>query len=308
VTSDHLVVKAASLMVLAVSTLGISTNTHTSSHYATSDRRWLNEVLTYFGYPFWVGFSATYWWHKHLVVHHPAPNVIGVDDDANLLPFFAVHTGELQGISRPRRLYYRLQWAVIPLAIFLNSFNMQFAGWRHLIRALRTPVRRRAAHGIDLAALLLHWIVWVFLPMVFFPPAQVLAFYVLRGGFFSYALFGAFAPAHFPPEALFVDKDSKDVDHLLLYTSTTVNFRTRFIGRLLCAGVDYQVEHHLFPAISHVHYPAVSRVVEAYCRAHGYPYRRLGWGEALVKTLLVFCQPKPVHTLVGSDALTSPSS
>jgi linoleoyl-CoA desaturase len=37
-------------------------------------------------------------------------------------------------------------------------------------------------------------------------------------------------------------------------------------------GLNYQVEHHLFPRISHVHYPAISRIVKATCQEHGLPY------------------------------------
>ena len=299
---DNFVIRAASLVVMTLSTLGVTTNTHTSSHYATSDRRRLNEILTYFGYPFFVGFSATYWWQKHVVVHHPAPNVIGVDDDVNLLPFFALNTGELEGISRLKRLYYREQWVVIPFAIFLNTFNLEVAGWRHLIRALCDPTERRQAHWIDLSALLLQWVVWIVLPMLFFPPAQVLLFYLLRRSLFSYALFAAFVPAHFPSEALFVDKGSKDVDVVLLQTATTVNLRTGFIGRLLCSGVDYQIEHHLFPGMSHVYYPEISKIVKAYCQAHNYPYRTLGWGEAVIKSLMVFYLPKRVHALGAASS------
>jgi Fatty acid desaturase len=213
---DSVVIKTAALVLLALTKVGVSTNTHTSSHYATSDSRRVNEILTYFGFPFFVGLSATYWWHKHVVVHHPAPNVIGVDDDADLLPFFAVNTTELDGISTLRRLYHRVQWLIIPFAIVGNSFSMQFAGWRHLVRALRDPTRRRRAHWIDLSVLLLHGLVWIVMPMMFFSAADVVLFYLVRGGLYSYALFAAIAPAHFPAEALFVDKSSKNVDVVLL--------------------------------------------------------------------------------------------
>lgn len=69
------------------------------------------------------------------------------------------------------------------------------------------------------------------------------------------------------------------------------------IGRFLCAGLDYQIEHHLFPGISHVYYPEISRIVKAYCETHGYRYRTLGWGEAVMKSLGVFYRPKRVESL-----------
>jgi fatty acid desaturase len=78
-----------------------------------------------------------------------------------------------------------------------------------------------------------------------------------------------------------------------------VNFQTGRIGGLLCAGLQYQIEHHLFPGMSHVYYPEASKIVRAYCDRHGYPYRTLGWGEAVWKALLVFYRPKPVFRGVG---------
>ena len=68
------------------------------------------------------------------------------------------------------------------------------------------------------------------------------------------------------------------------------------MGRLYCAGVEYQIEHHLFPGMSPTHYPHIAPMVEAFCRRHGYPYRTLGWGEALWKSYLTFWRLKPVRS------------
>src|SRR5471032_261772 len=56
--------RALGILISTFGCMGVGTNTHTSSHYATSDRRWVNEALTFLGYPIFVGLSATYWWHK----------------------------------------------------------------------------------------------------------------------------------------------------------------------------------------------------------------------------------------------------
>src|SRR5437868_13377974 len=60
-------VRICGMLISTLGSIGVGTNTHTSSHYATSNKRWVNELLTYFGYPFFLGMSATFWWHKHLV-------------------------------------------------------------------------------------------------------------------------------------------------------------------------------------------------------------------------------------------------
>jgi linoleoyl-CoA desaturase len=54
---------------------------------------------------------------------------------------------------------------------------------------------------------------------------------------------------------------------------TTVDFaRDNRVLSWLVGGLNFQVEHHLFPRISHVHYPAISRVVEETCHEFGIPY------------------------------------
>ena len=102
-TSPHSLVRAAGLVLVVSGSMGVGTNTHTSSHYASSNRRWLNEFLTYFGYPFFLGLSATFWWRQHVTVHHTSPNVIGVDDDADLAPWLARTWDQVESSRGVRR-------------------------------------------------------------------------------------------------------------------------------------------------------------------------------------------------------------
>ncbi len=294
VTSTDLVVKALGYLVSVAGGLGITTNSHTSSHYATSRETKLNRFLTYFGFTYLLGVSATYWWHKHCVVHHPTPNLIGIDDDADLMPWFAITEDDFEKSRGLRRLFFRLQWIVIPLAVAVNGINTQRQGWQYLLGQLADRKKRTTVHFIDLGVMLMHVATWIVLPMALFgvlPVAQVVLTEMLLLG---YAMFIAFAPAHFPEEALFAGKNHKNDDFVLRQTATTINFRTGWFGRLLLSGVEYQIEHHLFPGIPHVYYPKLSRVVEQYCRRNGYPYRTLGWGEALWKAFLIFRKPKKV--------------
>src|ERR1041384_2336141 len=63
---------AVAVVAAAFGGIGIASNSHTSSHFATSSSRRVNEILTYFGYPFLLGFSASYWWADHVKGHHHA--------------------------------------------------------------------------------------------------------------------------------------------------------------------------------------------------------------------------------------------
>ncbi|HCN64730.1 MAG TPA: hypothetical protein DIT33_15235 [Pseudomonas sp.] len=285
---------ALAFYLIVMASMGITTNAHTASHHAISRRRWVNTFFLYFGYPFFSQLSANFWQQKHLVIHHPHPNVIGVDNDANLAPFFALHQTELQRAHGLHRWWYEHQGYFLPLVLAGNSFAVIFQGWSYLIGQLTDRQRRKAAHWWDLATLLLHWLVWVVLPCFFFSIEGVLMFTLLRFTAMSYAMFALFAPAHYPAAACIYESEAS-ANFVMRQTITTINFRTGHIGRLLCGGVEYQIEHHLFPTISPRHYPAISPILKRFCEQQGYPYRTEGWLEAIRHSLDTFWHPKPVH-------------
>lgn len=280
------------VVLSALGCLGISTSSHTASHDALLRSRRGNRVLVQIGFPFLLMVSATYWYHKHLVVHHPAPNVIGVDEDINLAPFaFAADDGPRPGWWR--RWLLRWQGLVFPVALAFNAFNVQRQGVVFLARKLGSR-RRKSRHWRDLGLMLLHLAVFYALPMVAFGAPEVLGFHLLRSVLLGYLVFAALGAAHFPAEAAAVDPSQLRADHVLLQTATTVDFRTGPFGRLLCAGVDYQIEHHLFPGLGHTHYRRMAPRVEAFCKAHGYPYRVMSWRAAVWRSLLAMARPRPV--------------
>jgi fatty acid desaturase len=288
-------VKAPGMLLSVLGSLGISTQAHTASHGTVSGRPWVNRFLTYLGYPVLLGLSASYWRYKHIVIHHKAPNVDGHDDDIRLLPLFALTQEQVARGGPLARFYHRyVQWLVVVPAIALNGINTQAWGWAFLLGKLASKESRTKSHWLDLGALALHLLLWLAVPMLWYPAGLVLLTYVLRMALVGYGMFAIFAPAHFPAEAAIADISQRTVDYVLRQTATTVNFRTGPIGRLLCAGVEYQIEHHLFPNFSHVYYPAMSPLVRAFCQRHGYPYRTLGWGEGIFKSLLAFACPRPL--------------
>jgi fatty acid desaturase len=298
-TFHNLALQALGLLISTFGCMGVGTNTHTSTHYGTSDKRWVNEALSYLGYPMFLGLSATYWWHKHVVLHHPAPNVVGVDSDADLLPWFALTMDEVHASSGLRRFYHqRVQFWLFPLVLTLNCFSIQVDGWKHVFRMLRQSQGRKLAHWIDAGALVLHYALWIGLPLLFWPLPAVAAFYFFRTILLGYAMYAILAPGHFPAEAQRTAKEARQgADFFAVQTSGTVSFRTGALGRFLCSGLEYQVEHHLFPNISHVHYPQVSIAVQAFCAEQGFSYRSYSWAMALWKSWEVLRCPQQV---VGS--------
>ena len=291
---ERIAVKVAATVIWGYGLTGIASNTHSSSHYATSERRWLNRLLTYVGYPVVTGFSATYWWHKHIVLHHSHPNLVGHDVDIDWMPLFAITTEDRRGASRWRSMIFRCQVVLVPLSISLNMTYGQFHSLRFLWQNMRSCNRRKFSHWLDTGCLLLHAVLWIGLPMMILPWPSVLAFYLLRNTVLGYTFFLLNAPSHYPVEASCLSSP-ETTDFVRRQTMTTLNYRVGPIGRALCSGVEYQIEHHLFPAICHTRLPGASRLVREYCKKHGYPYRELSWSEALVKAVWAFHEPKKVE-------------
>jgi len=179
---------------------------------------------------------------------------------------------------------------------------MLAAGWVYLIRMLFRSKDRKPSHWIDLGAMLAHYVIWIGVPLLFWPPPAVLSFYFLRTLLLGYAMYAILGPGHLPAEARRTASEAPQcADFFSLQTEGTVSFRTCAIGRFLCSGLEYQVEHHLFPNISHVYYPELSAIVQKFCAERGLPYRSYSWPVALWKSWHVLRSPPAVVSAIASQ-------
>ena len=281
--------------------IGLATLGHTASHNACSDSRAWNRFVLFLTYPFLVQLSASFWHYTHVVTHHPSPNIVGIDNDCDLRPLFYINQHQQANASALRRFYFRIQGFIFPIALCLNTFNIQRKGWKHVVRELRNPKTRTAFVWADFACMSAHLLVCLGIPMLFFPAKIVVAVYMLWSGLIGIGLFCILAPGHFPAAAVVLERGQKEEsDFYLRQTATTVNFRTGFFGRFMCSGLEYQVEHHLFPNVCHIHYPKIEPLVRDLCARHGMPYNMLGWPNAIWQSYRVFFFPKRVLSSVES--------
>ena len=297
--------RVAALLVSCMGFTGIATLGHVASHNATFRSSLANRILFYVSFPLLLQVSCSYWRYSHLIVHHPSPNVSGVDDDCDLRPVFALNEAHLSAFAGWRARWPLLQGLLLIVLLPLNGLNIIRQGWMRLFLVLAQKGRRGAAPFIDLACMLLHVGLWIALPMMFFRPLDVICFYVLRLALIGCGMFAVLAPGHYPAEAACLAPSQRNSgDFYLRQGATTVNFRTGFLGRFLCSGLEYQIEHHFFPSVSYIHLRKLQPLVEAWCIENGVPYRSFGWGEAIWKSWLTFVFPKPLAHDV--ESLRSP--
>ncbi len=275
VSSWYLVVPLAIILGLALSAVGFNIQ-HDGSHKAYSDRPWVNKTMAMM--LDLMGGSSYRWDWKHNTIHHTYTNITGHDDDIDL--------GFLARLSPHQRRFWfhRLQGYYLWLlyGFFAIKWHMfddfyQFARGRVAGKKIPRP------KGVDLLVFVLGKALFfsmaIVIPVLLHPVWAVLTVYAIAAITSGVVLSIVFQLAHCVEDADFpmpvMDEGAARMASgwAVHEVQTTVNFSrgNRFVGWFV-GGLNYQIEHHLFPKICHVHYPAISKIVEEVCHEFGVRY------------------------------------
>ncbi|WP_458071397.1 fatty acid desaturase family protein [Rhodanobacter sp. BL-MT-08] len=263
-------------VVLGTAVAGIGFNVmHDGGHQAYSDRRWVNRLMALT--LDLVGGSSYIWQWKHARFHHTWVNVAGHDSDIDL--------GVLGRLSpeQPWRPWHRWQHLYLWVLYGVTAIRWHVYGdFRDMITGTVGERPFDRPRRWDLAGFVIGKLVFFMLafglPLFFHSIGAVLLFYTTTSAVAGVLLALVFQMAHVVEEADFPAPNTAsrqmDTPWAIHQLETTVDFsRDSRVLSWLIGGLNFQIEHHLFPRISHVHYPAVARVVEATCREYGITYR-----------------------------------
>lgn len=262
--------------VAALFASGAATIGHEGGHRSFAATPLGNELVLHLAFPLWGGLGTQHWKNKHNRGHHGFPNVEGVDDDISLWPM-ATSSHGYAASARPRRWFQRhLQgWAFWPLTFLFLTAAMRLQSIRYLIVQIRKGKTNRAV-VLDGLCLLGHYAFWIGLAGWVFGFAQALLVYALLWAWVGLYLGMIFAPAHMGLP-IHADK-SHGWEHQI---ETTRNLRMPSWMAFFVCGLDYQVEHHLFPKIPHLNLPTAAAITRAWCAEHGLRHQTIGFGAAL---------------------------
>lgn len=263
-------------VLLGLATAGIGFNVqHDGGHGAYSDSPWINKLaavtLDLIG-------GSSYLWHwKHVVFHHTYVNLTGHDTDIDLgyLGRLTPHQRRL-GFHRWQHFYL---W---PLYGFMAIKWQLVDDFRDVVTGRIGGHRIPRPRGWDLAIFLggkaLFLTLAFVVPLLFHSVWAVLLFYGVAVGVLGVVLSVVFQLAHAVEEAEFplplAGTGRIENAWAVHQAQTTVDFARRsWAAAWLLGGLNFQVEHHLFPRVCHVNYPAISGIVEATCREYGVSYK-----------------------------------
>ncbi len=222
-----------------------------------------------------LGISSYAWRVKHNVAHHTYTNVEGYDDDINQTPFL-----RLMPMQKPHR-WYRLQhlyiWPLYSVMVIRWQIGADAAA---LVRgriansALHAPKRWDLVGLVAGKLLFVGWAIVV--PMLFYPWWVVLSGYAGFTMITSLVTATTFQLAHCVEEAEFTTAEELEASKRVWAVhevETTVDFCPRnSVLTWLLGGLNYQIEHHLFPRVAHTHYPHIAEIVRRNAARHGVRY------------------------------------
>ncbi len=247
---------------------------HDGAHGSFSRYKWVNDLAALSAN--FLGANNFMWKTKHNVIHHAYTNIDGVDDDIDARPMLRLcETQKHHKLHRYQHLYFWAAYSLLYLYwVFVTDYKKYF-----LKRIGPMPIKKMSPmdHVSFWSFKVLHFGLFVLLPiyMVGFTPWLI--------GFLIYGLFAGFVLSivfqlahtvehtHFPQPN--EDTGRMEDEWAIHQLKTTANFATNnkvvswFVG-----GLNFQVEHHLFPKISHIHYSAISKIIKRACEEYGITY------------------------------------
>jgi fatty acid desaturase len=208
-----------------------------------------------------VGISFGWWVPKHNA-HHTNPNHEDLDPDISItaLAFTADQANSRHGLVR---LLARHQaWLFFPL-LLLEAAHLHLASTKAIVRG---SGRANTIEGLLLGA---HVAAYVTALVVVLSPAQAVAFLAVQQGVFGLYLGCSFAPNHKGMPTL---TDADQLDFLRRQVLTSRNVRGSWLVDLVLGGLNYQIEHHLFPNMPRPNLRRAQPLIRAFCHHHGLAY------------------------------------
>jgi fatty acid desaturase len=221
-----------------------------------------------------IGVSYSWWVGKHNR-HHSNPNHTDLDPDVTIgvLAFTAAQASDKRGLVRAVVRYQA--YLFFPL-LLLEAGHLHVASIKAVLGG------RERLDRVEALLLLVHAGAYVAMLLLVLSPLRAAAFLLLQQGLFGLYLGCCFAPNH---KGMPMLQAGKEPDYLRRQVLTSRNVRGSRVVDFLMGGLNYQIEHHLFPSMPRPNLRRAQPLVRAFCTERGVSYRESSvfgsYGEAL---------------------------
>lgn len=247
---------------------------HDAIHGSYSKKGWVNTLLSH-SFNF-LGASAYLWSIMHNQAHHMHTNINGHDEDLETLPIIRFSPFQkYMKVHKYQHIYAFLFYGLASISwVFLKDYKKFFAPDIGGIKKNHPPKE----YFLLFFYKAIYYTLFIVLPFTVIEQPWYL---ILAGFLFMHYIEGItlaliFMLAHLVEKAQFPTPNttgSMENSWAIHQMHTTANFaRKSNLAFFICGGLNFQVEHHLFANICHIHYPAISEIVKETAEEFGIPY------------------------------------
>lgn len=246
---------------------------HDANHGSYSKNKTINDLLGLTLNA--LGGNAFLWKTKHNIIHHTYTNIDGLDDDIAKSPLMRMAPTQVWVPAHKfQHIYVFFLYAISSFAwVFLMDLNKYF---KQKVYTTPLPKMSFQEHFIFWMSKILYVIFYIAIPVYFVGWANWGIGFAIMHVIMGLTLSVVFQLAHVVEHTEFehVEEDKLvDSEWAIHQIVTTANFAPgNKVVSWFAGGLNYQIEHHLFPRVSHVHYPALSRIVKELCQEYGVRY------------------------------------
>jgi fatty acid desaturase len=208
-----------------------------------------------------IGLSYGWWVDKHNR-HHSHPNTEDADPDIAIGAFAFTSAQALRSHGLARLAYRYQAYLFFPL-LLLEGVNLHVAS----VRALTGRAARRRTW--EWALITVHVLGYLGVVFLVLSPVRAVLFIVVQQGLFGLYLGCSFAPNHKGMPILEAEDRS---DFLRRQALTSRNVRGGWLTDFALGGLNYQIEHHLFPSMPRPNLRRSQALIEAFCQQRGVSY------------------------------------
>ncbi len=223
-----------------------------------------------------LGGNSFMWNVKHNIIHHAFTNVDGVDDDIDIQPWMRMsQTQKKYKLHKYQHIYFWLLYSLLYLFwIFVLDYQKYF---KSRIGSMELKKMSLSDHLVFWGFKLFHAFLFIGLPIYMLGFTSWVIGFLIFTSFAGLVLSLVFQLAHTVEHTAFPLPDEvtgrMENEWAVHQIKTTANFATQ--NKIICwlvGGLNFQIEHHLFPKISHIHYPKISKIIREACNEYGIEY------------------------------------
>jgi fatty acid desaturase len=235
---------------------------HEAGHRQMFHHLWQHDLVGLIGGNLLLGMSYSWWIDKHNR-HHSHPNQVDMDPDIEI-PFLEfTGTEDLESMGKIRQTLVKYQASIFFPALMTVALGLQYSSVGFLLR------HNGKYHALEWLLLVLHFALYLALVLLCLPFWQAVIFVCIHQALTGLYLGAIFAPNHKGMPVL--EKGSR-LDFLHRQTLTSRNIYAHPITDFWYGGLNYQIEHHLFPSMPRNKLKQAQPIVRAFCQAREIPY------------------------------------